>query len=195
MPQPHWAGPTSCLLDLFPTISPTIRDVSATNRRLPLLPKPQLIQRKEEIKDSIHSHRHLCLSPCFPPLHRARGACDRNIAQVRSLSSLERLQPRRPEDFPEVLSVASAKDWDVCGHYDRPASPAAALAQDWLCVGLVTTSSAWALTARPIVKWWWGRGLWGVGGVQRRPLPWAIVATSLFRSVGRQHEAFVSIKD
>lgn len=51
-----------------------------------------------------------------------------------------------------MLSVASAKDWDVCGHYDWPASPDAALAEDWLCVGLVTTSSALALTARPIVK-------------------------------------------
>lgn len=52
-----------------------------------------------------------------------------------------------------MLSVASAKDWDVCGHYDWPASLDVALAEDWLCVGLVTTSSAWALTARPIVKW------------------------------------------
>lgn len=66
-----------------------------------------------------------------------------------------------------MLSVASAKDWDVCGHYDWPASPHAALAEDRLCVGLVTTSSALALTARPIVKW---------GGGQRRRLPWAIVA-------------------
>lgn len=50
-----------------------------------------------------------------------------------------------------MLSVASAKDWDVCGHYDWPASLDVALTEDWLCVGLVTTSSAWALTARPIV--------------------------------------------
>lgn len=70
-----------------------------------------------------------------------------------------------------MLSVASAKDWDVCGHYDWPASPDAALAEDWLCVGLVTTSSALALTARPIVK-----SGERAGGGQRRLLPWAIVA-------------------
>lgn len=65
-----------------------------------------------------------------------------------------------------MLSVASAKDWDVCGHYDWPASPDAALTEDRLCVSLVTTSSALALTARPIVKW---------GGGHRRLLPWAVV--------------------
>lgn len=69
-----------------------------------------LTQVKEGIKDLIHSCHCLSHSPDFCLLIEPRAF---DMMHRYSLS-LHKAPRRRCKRFPEVLSIANTKDWDVC---------------------------------------------------------------------------------
>lgn len=140
---------------------------SITHTQAHWLPSSLLTQLKKGIKDLIHSHYCLPHPPDSCLLTEPKAAA----MMHRYSPSLLKAPTRHCEWFSGVLWVASAKDWKLAHIMIGECLQTRRCQRKGMCISVVMTSSAQAVTVRAI---WSGKVSAFAMGNHRKRLEWVI---------------------